>query len=405
VSEWWEENDAFKLGGFAKTPELRELLRKCLAREPSARPTIVQVIADIHRDCAKLVPDVHVDAPQVRRYLADFRAGEGAAQKLAKLAAARDPNALFLLAVERRAPAQLKAAADAGSVQAAFRYAVAAQFGRGVPRNQREAAAYYDRVIQAEPATPLANCARNNLAGLIELRAIDGEDRLLRLYRKAADGGLREAIANTARCLQQGIGGPANPAEAARFAARLEAAAPRRAKAEDPLDASRAAIAAGKLAVAVAALDKVGSPDAKFALAAILGSEALLGEAAAAGVPAAQVNRGIALAAGGGRADEAAGLFKQAADAGNGYGRYNLGVAIEKGIAKGTPEQAAALFRAAAEAGVPEGMLAYADSLETGTGVEADAALAADWYQRAVEASKRTLTDADIAVVRLKDKP
>jgi TPR repeat protein len=410
ITNFWENNpDGFKLDRISNA-EIRGFLAKCLAPEPGNRPPIGEVITFLSEKCDRL--GIEVDAGKIRAYLKNFRNKELLSERMTRLANEGNPDAMYLQAIGVSDPIQsaslLKTAADAGSSYAAFRYAVTLQFGSGIPRQERLAAEYYEKVIAKEKTTPLAHAARNNLAGLIELGVIKGQKRFFSLYEEAANGGVNRAFLNLARCYEQGIGCTSNSPAAEKWKKKAEEAGVTELKGVDDsgLAVVARALANGKLVEAVIALEEAangGIGEAKFALGAIFRDDELLREAADAGIPGAQVNLAIKLVADG-KNEAGAELLKKAAESGHPYGQYNYAIAIEKGVAAGSTIEVVEWYRKAGEAGFPEAMQAYADCLEEGTGVQANPKLAAEWYRRALEASKGRLTDSDIAIVRLKDK-
>jgi TPR repeat protein len=292
----------------------------------------------------------------------------------------------------------LRAAADAGSVDAAFRYAVALQFGLGVARQEQVAASYYNRVISAEEIG-LRYAARNNLAGLMELGVVKGDKDFVGLYETAAKAGIPAGCLNVGRCVEEGIGCGTDQ----EVTGMWEREAERHGGSDSALSRARRALQTGRIAEAIGLLEKAEGAEAKFLLGSLVGDDVLVREAAEAGVAAAQVNIGIGLAMAGEKA-AASDFFGKAAATGNAYGLYNYGVAIETGVVSGTAENAADLYRRAAESGLAEAMQAYGNCLEEGRGVPLDVSEAMKWYEKAWETSKGRLTDSEIALIRINRK-
>jgi TPR repeat protein len=96
---------------------------------------------------------------------------------------------------------------------------------------------------------------------------------------------------------------------------------------------------------------------------------------------------GRALSKAGNAEDEAAGLYRKAAEAGHGDGMYNLGVAYAEGRGVEKDEaEAVRWFRKAAEAGLSDGMYNLGVAYANGRGVEKDEVEAVRWYRKAADA-------------------
>ena len=80
---------------------------------------------------------------------------------------------------------------------------------------------------------------------------------------------------------------------------------------------------------------------------------------------------------------EAAKLLRRAADAGDSYAQWKLGVMIDEGSVTGSPQEAVALFRKAAAQKSSDGMVGLAVMHATGRGVERDYVASMRYYQAA----------------------
>jgi TPR repeat protein len=224
-------------------------------------------------------------------------------------------------------------------------------------------------------------------------------------YKAAALRGNEPGRANYARCLEFGIGVPENPHLASFFgptrydtkvsrairmfkAKRYDDAAALFRQAADDGDASAAFNIAW-----MAEEGFIRHPEAPVTL---------YEQAVERGSTDAQNNLALLLIKAG-RVDEAGHLLKAAADAGNAYALNNLAIVVEQGKVGCDLGIVPTLYKQAADAGLPEGMMNYAEILESGAGIRRSPERARAFYALAFEKSKGRLAAAGEAVRRLRD--